>query len=303
MAKKYVICIPSSDDFALSTAVLIYSLERNFSMFKECDIKVPYNNLTEKGMNLIRKACPDVIFEKPKDNSFYKDVAKTTIYGDGNYDVYLSFEVFAQSEYDKAIYLDSDMVCTKDFSEVLAANNTKSFMWRRGVDSRGKDCHNNGLMVVGKKYLEGTYEKLIHMVKHDPRVRNHSGGDQEAVKLMFDMEERLDADNVGRLSELYNCLDWGGGGRGNNKRFGEIINDVKLIHFSGRRKPWGGAWQGGDGQKNCMRYPFMMQHCSAVRIWNQHYEEFKILKLGEKLGPYEKFQIQHQVIVPDTPEV
>ena len=38
--KKYAICIPSSDDFALPTAVLLYSLEKNFKAYKDCDIIV-----------------------------------------------------------------------------------------------------------------------------------------------------------------------------------------------------------------------------------------------------------------------
>ena len=31
--KNYVICIPASDDFALATAVLIYSLKKNLRVF------------------------------------------------------------------------------------------------------------------------------------------------------------------------------------------------------------------------------------------------------------------------------
>ena len=51
--KKYVICIPASDDFALATAVLIYSLKKNLRVFEDCDVKVVYNNLGEKSKNLI----------------------------------------------------------------------------------------------------------------------------------------------------------------------------------------------------------------------------------------------------------
>ena len=84
--KKYVICIPASDDFALAAAVLIYSLKKNLRVFDQCDIKVPYNNLNEKSKSLIRKAHRDTIFDPPRDSSFYRYIPRT-IYGVGNYDV------------------------------------------------------------------------------------------------------------------------------------------------------------------------------------------------------------------------
>ena len=58
--KKYVICIPTSTDFALSTAVLIYSLKKNLSIYSDCDVKVQYNDLNDDAKNLIKKGYEHV---------------------------------------------------------------------------------------------------------------------------------------------------------------------------------------------------------------------------------------------------
>ena len=42
-----------------------------------------------------------------------------TIYGPGNYDVYLSFETFSQIGYERSVYLDADMLCVGDFSDII----------------------------------------------------------------------------------------------------------------------------------------------------------------------------------------
>ena len=151
--KKYVFCIPASDDFALAAAVLIYSLKKNIKVFDECDVKIPYNNLNEESKNLIRKAHKDTIFEQPVDSSFYKYIPKT-IYGPDNYDVYLSFETFAQTGYKKSIYLDADMLCTSDFSDII--EDSAQIIWK---------FPNLGIMIAGEKYLTGeAYKKMIELV-------------------------------------------------------------------------------------------------------------------------------------------
>ena len=82
--KKYVICIPASDDFALATAVLIHSIKKNLRVIEDCDFVVPYNNLNDQSKNLIRKAHKDTIFKPPQNSDFYRYIPRT-IYGVGNY--------------------------------------------------------------------------------------------------------------------------------------------------------------------------------------------------------------------------
>ena len=280
--KKYAICIPTSSDFALSTAVLIYSLKKNLSIYDECDIKIQYNNLCEDSKSLIRKADASASFEKPKDNSFYKHINRT-IYGQDNYDVYLSFEMFWQDGYQKSIYLDSDMLCIKDFSEIVLEN-------KGGVTWK---VPNLGTVVVGEKVLgKDTYYKFI-----DTAVKsyaNDSMGDQNTLIALYGR-----GDDVQNIGDEYNFQDWGGGGKGSNKYFMDRLNEIKIVHYSGRRKPWGQVYDWiDDNNKNCISYPYICCHSEAFKLWLKYYEEFKITSVSCR-SPLEMYQAANNLILED----
>ena len=257
--KKYIICIPSSDDFSLATAVLIYSLKKNLSIFDQCDVKVPFNNLNEKSKNLIRKAHKETIFSKPQDSSFYECIPRT-IYGEGNYDVYLSFETFAQTGYERSIYLDADMLCTSDFSDIVTDPN--EIVWK---------FPNLGILIAGKKYLTGeTYQHMINLVRNT-RIKDRPDGDQVTCQHIFNPNNP----DVRVVSELYNFQNFGAGGKGSVESFETMKDDIKVIHYSGRRKPWGPVWDGDDLNKNCIRYTELMNANGAVKTWYKYYDAFR----------------------------
>jgi len=292
--KKYVFCIPASTDFALATAVLIYSIKKNLKIVDDCDFVVPYNDLSERAMEFIRKSHADVKFEKPKDNSFYKEIPKT-IYGPNNHDVYLSFEAFWQDGYEKSIYLDADMLCINDFSEIIL--NNEGISWK---------YPNLGTVVIGKPYLsENTYRKLIKTtMKH---YRHKPGGDQSAVNHLFGntRPNRTKSNaNVTYINDSYNFQHIGGGGKGSNELFLSLKDKVKIIHYSGKRKPWGKVWDSDiydSSSQNCIYYPFMLYNCEAVKIWCKYFEEFKVTHVVCK-SPIEKYQQSHDVIIEDVPD-
>ena len=257
--KKYVICIPASDDFALAAAVLIFSLKKNLSVFEDCDVKVVYNNLSEKSKQLIRKSHQETIFDKPVDPSFYKQIPKT-IYGTDNYDVYLSFETFSQIGYKKCIYLDADMLCTNDFSNMI--EHEKQIIWK---------YPNLGILIVGEKYLTGeTYKKMINLVV-STNIKNDPMGDQTTCQRLFNP----DNPDVKVISELYNFQHFGAGGKGKKEQYAAAAEKTKVIHYSGRRKPWGPIWDGDENNKNCIRYASLMNVNGAVKIWYKYYDQFR----------------------------
>tara|TARA_R110001592_G_scaffold61591_3_gene187715 strand:+ start:7609 stop:8397 length:789 start_codon:yes stop_codon:yes gene_type:complete len=257
--KKNIICIPSSDDFALATAVLIFSIRKNLKIFDKCDVVVPYNNLNDKSKNLIRKAYGETKFSLPLDSSFYDHIPKT-IYGPDNYDVYLSFETFAQVGYERSIYLDADMLCTGDFTDIIKS--PKEIVWK---------FPNLGILVAGKKYLSGqTYKDMINMVVNTG-IKNRPDGDQVTCQQMFNPSNP----DVQVVSELYNFQNFGGGGKGDSATFANIAPQVKVIHYSGRRKPWGPIWDGDDLNKNCIRYATLMNENPATKAWYKYYDMFR----------------------------
>ena len=257
--KKYVICIPASDDFALATAVLIHSIKKNLRVADDCDFVVPFNNLNEQSMNLIRKAHQETIFKKPANSDFYKYIPRT-IYGVGNYDVYLSFETFSQVGYERSVYMDADMLCTGDFSDII--EDPAELIWK---------FPNLGILVAGKKYLTGdAYTEMIRAVINTD-IKNRPDGDQVTCQHFYSPSNP----DVKVISNLYNFQEFGGGGKGSPEHYDEHAQDVKVIHYSGRRKPWGPVWDGDDNNKNCVRYATLMNENNAVKIWYKYYDSFR----------------------------
>lgn len=256
--KKYVFCIAASDDFALATAVLIYSLKKNVQRFSEFDVVVTYNNLNDQSKNLIMKAHKETIFKKPHNSDFYKHIPRT-IYGTNNYDVYLSFETFSQIGYEKSIYFDADMLCTQDISEVLDYNQEVSWVYP-----------NLGILVVNQNHLTGsTYNKMIDYVVNT-NVKHKPDGDQVTCQHLFSPSEKVQV-----LPKVYNFQDFGLGGKGSNTSYDALTKEIKVIHYSGRRKPWGPIWDGQENNKNCIRYASLIPENNAVKIWYEYYDEFK----------------------------
>lgn len=257
--KKYVICIPASDDFALATAVLIYSIKKNLTVFDQCDVKVVYNDLNEASQHLISKVYSDIKFEKPVDSSYYRHIP-STIYGPGNYGCYLSFEAFSQTGYNKSIYFDADMLCSADFSDIVKTE--KQMVWK---------YPNNGLMIVGHKYLTGeTYRKMIDVVINT-NMKNRTDGDQATAQQLFNPSNQ----DVKVVSELYNFQNFGAGGKGSHEEYQKSAKDVKIIHYSGRRKPWASIWDGEENNKNCIRFATLMNNNDAIKLWYKYYDEFR----------------------------
>ena len=97
-------------------------------------------------------------------------------------------------------------------------------LWKSEVDDAG-------MFVVGKDILgEFSYNKLIET--YTSKYTNNKMADQATIMHLY-------KDNCSTLNENYNFQRWGSGGDGSNEEFLNKINSLKIIHFSGRRKPWG----------------------------------------------------------------
>jgi lipopolysaccharide biosynthesis glycosyltransferase len=192
--------------------------------------------------------------------------------------------MFWQDGYQKSIYLDSDMLCIKDFSEIVL-NNNGGITWK---------VPNLGTVVVGEKILgKDTYYRFIDTaLKH---YQNDPMGDQNTLIHLYGSGK-----DVTTIGDAYNFQDWGGGGKGSNKNFLNHLDNVKIIHYSGRRKPWGGVYDGMNfNNKNCMSYPYMCYHSEPVKLWFKYYEEFKINHISGN-SPFETYQLVNGIILEDT---
>ena len=157
-------------------------------------------------------------------------------------------------------------------------------LWKSEVDDAG-------MFVVGKDILgEFSYNKLIET--YTSKYTNNKMADQATIMHLY-------KDNCSTLNENYNFQRWGAGGDGSNEEFLNKINSLKIIHFSGRRKPWGKVHNLiDDNDKNCMSFPFMCFHSDAVKLWLFYYEQFKVNYVFNK-SPIEQYEYNNQIIFQD----
>ncbi|MEU3555551.1 glycosyltransferase [Streptomyces fragilis] len=188
------------------------------------DFVVLYDDLRPSSVARIRALHPRIVL-RPVDAGHYDSYAK----GDQhNYLVrkaYFILDVFRIRDYDTVITLDTDMVVLGDLGELLRL--------REGLAAvpqffHGRHKLNSGLLVIQREYLTdafcarldetgrtGAYE----LDKHDQGILN-------AV---------LDGEFT-RLDARYNFV---------KRRLSgdlEVPEDVAILHFTGRHKPW----QGGE---------------------------------------------------------
>lgn len=258
--------------FLPGTAVLLHSLKKNVALYDQCDVTVFYNTLSDKSKGVFRAIDPKVRFKTPHDTDFCSGA--NTIYGRGNQDCYLSFEAFRQSNYQKSIYMDADMLCIADVSEAIQLKSDFACCLRK-TKRRGvpliqtnhvakviyKANLQNAFMVMSGEHVTA-YKLLIKCAR---KVRNNPMCDQAAQSLY------LRNKTIHVLPTTYNFQFWGGGA--GESKFDEYASDIKIIHYSGRRKPWGSDWSGKDTDRCCIRFPKHMAGNKAVDLWHKYYKE------------------------------
>ena len=157
---KYLLTTVCDNGYALGAQVMIYSISKNLKNFDQCDVKVYYNNniapLSEKNKNIFRALGKNIILEHV-DETKYIDAKVPYHQGreEGSKAAYLTLESFNETNYDKVIMFDVDMLCIKDFSELFTSD------YELGIFNR-----NTGFVVLGKSIrTPEVYNSLISNIK------------------------------------------------------------------------------------------------------------------------------------------
>jgi len=161
---KFLLTTVCNDDYALGAQVMIYSISKNLKNFKECDIKVYYNDkispLSKDNKLKIKSIGPNIILEHVDESKYFN--AKVPYHQGreaGSKSAYLTLESFNELDYDKVIMFDVDMLCIKDFSELFTSN------YEFGIFNR-----NTGFVVLGKTVrTQEIYNNLIS------KINSHNG--------------------------------------------------------------------------------------------------------------------------------
>ncbi len=289
---KVLFFTTTDDTMSKGCALLIYSLKKHIPNFDDYDVKVVYNNLSDENKKMISDIHNKVIFEKPFDTEFCKNIP--TLYGKDNQDTYLCFDSFRQLDYDKVVVLDSDMLCVGDFSELwldidkpLIACHKSGQQRRRGIDNEDGPTFqmmyngkfNAGFFVIGKEYLNDykVYNDLVSITKK--RSNGQIYNDQDAI-----VEYWVGGDGTKKgwyvVPAYYNYRELGVGGpekMAGDKLLRKVFDKTKIIHYSGKRKPWGNitdrSKDNGKFDVCSVADPELMNDSIAMHAWHSYYEE------------------------------
>jgi lipopolysaccharide biosynthesis glycosyltransferase len=202
-----------NDDYALGGQVMLYSMRKNIKNLDNCDFKIYYNNefasLSQENQDKFKKIMPNIIFEHVnKECYFNSKLPPAGNRAQGCKAAYLTLESFNETEYDKVIMFDIDMLCVGDLSDLF--NNDIQF----GIHNR-----NTGFVVLGKKYRnEEIYKDLTS------KIYSHDGQfmDQGIINKTF-------ASIFQSLPKIYNQYP-----------LSTINDDTRILHWAhyDHIKPW-----------------------------------------------------------------
>ncbi|MER6077492.1 glycosyltransferase [Streptomyces sp. NPDC001833] len=190
------------------------------------DFVVLYDDLRPASIAKIRALHPRIVLQRVNDTHY-----DSYVKGDqDNYLVrkaYFILDIFRLRDYDTVITLDTDMVVLGGLDELLEL--------REGLAAvpqffYGQHKLNSGLLVIQKEYLSDEFCAKIDRIGRsgDYELDKHDQGILNAV---------LDGDFV-RLDAKYNFVK--------RRLSGDlpVPEDTKILHFTGRHKPWQGGESG-----------------------------------------------------------
>ncbi|MFG2940562.1 glycosyltransferase [Streptomyces sp. NPDC048282] len=190
------------------------------------DFVVLYDDLRPASIAKIRALHPRIVLQRVNDTHY-----DSYVKGDqDNYLVrkaYFILDIFRLRDYDTVITLDTDMVVLGGLGELLEL--------REGLAAvpqffYGQHKLNSGLLVIQKEYLSDEFCAKIDKTGRsgDYELDKHDQGILNAV---------LDGDFV-RLDAKYNFVK--------RRLSGDlpVPEETKILHFTGRHKPWQGGESG-----------------------------------------------------------
>ena len=136
------------------------------------------------------------------------------------------FNVFDLLDYDKVVYLDSDMYVDKNIDELFDLPNMSATIAGKHYYPDWTNL-NSGLMVITPK--EGVLEGLKEIL-FSKKFESHVG-DQDIIGNYFDWENQ----NL-EIIDKYNIFSYLIDNYINDEIY--TIDDIKVIHYIGNKKPW-----------------------------------------------------------------
>lgn len=219
-----------TNNYIPALLVLINSIYENTT--KEFDFVVFEEEPILKENKLLFNKFKNIFF-KPYDSSI--PVVKHDGRRKWNINPNNRFSIFKLNQYDKIIFLDSDMICLSNIDEIIDTNVSFGAVYHPypdGLQSNNlteystlyknykfNNSFNAGLMIIGKEHLnDNTINELIDISRQSEWL-----GNQGPLNVYFNNKVTLLPDNYFLSTPLIKNKD---------------LNNIKFLHFGGDKKPW-----------------------------------------------------------------
>lgn len=219
----------STENYLKGVLALFKSIQKTNSICNQYVViinenisKVSEECLRKNHIQVIRKTSitiPTYILEKNKDSTS----------PNWNY-TFDKFYIYDLIEFEKIIYLDSDMLVNKNIEELFDMPHMSATI--AGKSYKGNEHWtklNSGIMVVEPK--EGIREDLTRLMIKSSNFRGPMG-DQDIIEKYYNWEQHKKLHLNEKYNVFANYVDF------YIERLGYSFEDLAVIHFIGKQKPW-----------------------------------------------------------------
>lgn len=270
--KKAVITV-TDNNFIKGTLVLIYSFLQKNTWFNG-DIIILSNDLTDNHKqqltvfpNIIFRNIGEELLKRIKILCFYLPAYQATQRR------FYSLEAFNLINYDKLLFLDSDILCCGDVKPIVhlqefplvASPDHQYYLGKKkdritflpitkeeSSDSTSLEVFNSGMMVINPaKLSDDTYKELLKLLNPVVYKNNQTfNTDQYLLNLYFEQNVEFTDYRYNYLLHAKDAI---------NVKENPNLDEVVFIHFSNMKKPW------LREEKEKDKY---------VRLWKKHYQQY-----------------------------
>lgn len=224
-----------NDEFAPGLTVLLHSLRTHFRGFDEIPFRVIHHPriapLALATRTILGREFSNVSFGEPRSAAYFD---APTVNERADNSAYLTLEAFAPTARDRVLFIDSDMLALRDFSDILDIDHPFIACKSGGHPKqyRGprydRGMINTGLFAIGQEYLDGrTYEALLE------RARNNTS---KLLRDQWVINSHVPIRDIHILPDTYNFQAWN-----HLAHFVSHARKLRTLHYSGysvRPKPW-----------------------------------------------------------------
>jgi lipopolysaccharide biosynthesis glycosyltransferase len=242
-----------NDRYTHALVLLLWSIRRHNPGFDH-PFKVYYKGeLGSKSQARIASVYPNIHFENVQKPEYQQKISH-----------YLALETFCETEPDSVVFIDSDIICLGDISELcqldypISAALDYDFRFERHLNVKPPISRlarlNTGVFALNRHYRDGkTYDALYSLLDQFPAKREKGmlWSDQGVMNLYFRNAKKHILPL--RLNARKNLFA--------NRKFSQgrekALGDVRLLHFGGTCKPFLGGLKNAPPDSKHQKYSML----------------------------------------------